>query len=129
MVNYEVVLASGEVVQANAKTYSDLFIALEGCSNNFGIVTHLDWPTSKQGQMWGGGWFCGSSAVPQVIQAFNGLAASVTPDEHAHLIAGTSFTAGTETAVSDIYRSSNVVAAPSLKPYTQTHRLYQLTAP
>lgn len=39
VVNYQVVLASGQVVNANATSNSDLFWALKGGSNNFGIVT------------------------------------------------------------------------------------------
>ncbi|KAF2470805.1 FAD-binding domain-containing protein [Lindgomyces ingoldianus] len=44
VVNFSVVLASGEVVQANAQTNPSLFQALKGSSNNFGIVTHITLP-------------------------------------------------------------------------------------
>ncbi|XXG98487.1 hypothetical protein Hte_004811 [Hypoxylon texense] len=54
VVNYEVVLASGEIVNANPNTNSDLWIALRGGGNNFGIVTRFDLCTFEQGQMWGG---------------------------------------------------------------------------
>jgi hypothetical protein len=39
IVNYEVVTASSKVIQVNAQSHSDLFWALKGGSNNFGIVT------------------------------------------------------------------------------------------
>ncbi|KAK1466104.1 FAD binding domain-containing protein [Colletotrichum cuscutae] len=42
VVNYEVVLASGEIVNANASADSDLWRALKGGSSNFGIVTRFD---------------------------------------------------------------------------------------
>lgn len=42
VVNYEVVLASGEVINANASCHSDLWRALKGGSSNFGIVTRFD---------------------------------------------------------------------------------------
>ncbi|KAH8890548.1 FAD-binding domain-containing protein [Thozetella sp. PMI_491] len=51
---YEVVLASGEVVYATAGSYSDLWLALKGGSNNFGIVTRVDLPTFEVGTVWGG---------------------------------------------------------------------------
>ncbi|KAI4237076.1 MAG: hypothetical protein LQ349_002123 [Xanthoria aureola] len=51
---YEVVLASGEVVYATANSYQDLWLALKGGSNNFGIVTRFDVATFPQGLMWGG---------------------------------------------------------------------------
>lgn len=42
VVNYEVVLASGEIINANASANSDLWSALKGGSSNFGIVTRFD---------------------------------------------------------------------------------------
>ncbi|KAK7942638.1 FAD binding domain-containing protein [Apiospora aurea] len=44
VVDYELVLASGEIVHANATARSDLFRALKGGGSNFGIVTsfHLE---------------------------------------------------------------------------------------
>ncbi len=42
VVNMEVVLSSGEVVNANSTSSSDLFVALKGGQNNFGIVTRWD---------------------------------------------------------------------------------------
>ncbi|KAK7994443.1 hypothetical protein PG991_016031 [Apiospora marii] len=41
VVNYEVVLASGEVVHANRQENADLFVALRGGGNNLGIVTRF----------------------------------------------------------------------------------------
>ena len=45
VVNYEVVLADGTIVNANSKSNSDLFWALKGGSSNFGIVTRFDMET------------------------------------------------------------------------------------
>ncbi|GIZ46194.1 hypothetical protein CKM354_000933000 [Cercospora kikuchii] len=42
VVNFEVVLASGETVNANASSHSDLWRALKGGGSNFGIVTRID---------------------------------------------------------------------------------------
>jgi FAD/FMN-containing dehydrogenase len=50
VVNYEVVLASGEILNANASANSDLWRALKGGGSNFGIVTRFDveaFPASK----------------------------------------------------------------------------------
>ena len=118
MINYEVVLASGQIVQANTQINHDLFIALKGGSNNFGIVTRFDLPTFVQGQMWGGDIFYSASAVPQIFQAFNDFAATTSPDEQAHVIAATNWSNGTETGVSSIYHATPIVAPPSLKPFT-----------
>jgi FAD/FMN-containing dehydrogenase len=42
VINYEVVLASGTVISANASVHSHLWRALKGGSSNFGIVTRFD---------------------------------------------------------------------------------------
>ncbi|XDG00627.1 hypothetical protein ABKA04_000242 [Annulohypoxylon sp. FPYF3050] len=54
VLNYEVVLASGEIVNANAHEHTDLWRALRGGGNNFGIVTRYDFRTFEQGPFWGG---------------------------------------------------------------------------
>lgn len=42
VLNYEIVLASGEIQNVNKTHSSDLFMALKGGSSNFGIVTKFD---------------------------------------------------------------------------------------
>ena len=39
---YEIVLAGGNVVYATESSYPDLWLALKGGSNNFGIITRFD---------------------------------------------------------------------------------------
>ncbi|KAL8897625.1 MAG: hypothetical protein Q9192_002479, partial [Flavoplaca navasiana] len=54
VVSYEVVLSSGRIVVASAQQHTDLFKALRGGGNNFGIVTQFILRTFKQGNIWGG---------------------------------------------------------------------------
>ncbi|KAK8083902.1 hypothetical protein PG996_002683 [Apiospora saccharicola] len=55
VVEYEVVLADGSIVVADAKgDHADLFRVLKGGSNNFGIVTRFTMRTFPAGPMWGG---------------------------------------------------------------------------
>ncbi|KAF6812655.1 6-hydroxy-D-nicotine oxidase [Colletotrichum plurivorum] len=54
VVNFEVVLASGEIVSANRETNADLHKALKGGSANFGIVTRVDIQTVDVVELWGG---------------------------------------------------------------------------
>ncbi|KAJ4858133.1 FAD binding domain-containing protein [Trichoderma breve] len=42
ILNYEIVLASGEIVNANATSYPDLFKALKGGNTNFGIASYSE---------------------------------------------------------------------------------------
>ncbi|GME33896.1 FAD binding domain containing protein [Neofusicoccum parvum] len=52
--NFEVVLASGEIVNANKDVNADLWQALKGGSNNFGIVTRIDLKTFDNPGIWAG---------------------------------------------------------------------------
>jgi hypothetical protein len=54
VVNYEVVLADGSVVEVNKTSYPDLFWALKGGSSNFGLVTRFDVETIKSPLVWAG---------------------------------------------------------------------------
>ncbi|KAF2657849.1 FAD-binding domain-containing protein [Lophiostoma macrostomum CBS 122681] len=50
--NFEVVLADGAIVNANARSYSDLFWALKGGGPNFGIITRFDLYTIPVRDIW-----------------------------------------------------------------------------
>jgi hypothetical protein len=52
--NFEVVLANGDIINANAAAHSDLWTALKGGSGNFGIVTRFDMYTFPAHDLWGG---------------------------------------------------------------------------
>ncbi|TGJ88404.1 hypothetical protein E0Z10_g329 [Xylaria hypoxylon] len=52
--NYELVLANSSIVNANAKENPDLFWALKGGSNNYGIVTRFDVKTFPLSKVYGG---------------------------------------------------------------------------
>ncbi|KAI3319739.1 putative FAD-binding oxidoreductase [Xylariaceae sp. AK1471] len=54
VVNFEVVLANGSLVNANAESNSDLMWALKGGANNFGIVTRFTMSTYPIHDVWGG---------------------------------------------------------------------------
>lgn len=69
--NFEVVLATGEVVNANAEENSDLHQALKGGSANFGIVTRFDMQGFKAGNLWGGTMMYPKSLTQQHIEAYH----------------------------------------------------------
>jgi len=52
--NYEIVLANSSIVYANKTSNSDLFWALRGGGNNFGIVTRFDMQTIPARRIYGG---------------------------------------------------------------------------
>ncbi|MCJ1314163.1 hypothetical protein MMC25_007843 [Agyrium rufum] len=54
VVNFELVTASSKIYQVNEMTHPDLFWALKGGSNNFGIITRYDLKTYETGTIFGG---------------------------------------------------------------------------
>ncbi|KAI1346844.1 FAD-binding domain-containing protein [Xylaria sp. FL0043] len=54
VVSFEVCLASGDIIRANSKENTDLWKALRGGGNNFGVVTRFDLRTFPQKPFWGG---------------------------------------------------------------------------
>ena len=68
VVNYEIVLADGSVVEANKTHYSDLFWALKGGSSNFGLVTRFDLETIKSPKVWAGTHTVSSEYVDQFLE-------------------------------------------------------------
>ncbi|KAH8767367.1 putative oxidoreductase [Diaporthe sp. PMI_573] len=54
IVNIEVVLANGSVINANEKENASLLWGLRGGTNNLGVVTRVDLQTFGQGDLWGG---------------------------------------------------------------------------
>lgn len=54
VLNWEVVLADGSIVNANKDTNKELWKSLKGGSCNFGIVTRIDMQAIKTGHLWGG---------------------------------------------------------------------------
>jgi FAD/FMN-containing dehydrogenase len=70
IVNFEVVLASGEIVNANASSRLDLFTALKGGQNNFGIVTRFDLKAFPASKLWGGRIVYAPAAATDLLTAF-----------------------------------------------------------
>ncbi|KAK7959133.1 uncharacterized protein PG986_003987 [Apiospora aurea] len=54
VVNFEVVLANGTIIDANASDNSDLYQAMKGGQSNFGIVTRFDMQAFEAPKLWGG---------------------------------------------------------------------------
>ncbi|KAI0106766.1 FAD-binding domain-containing protein [Daldinia grandis] len=84
VVNYEVVLADGSVVEANRGTNPDLFLVLKGGSNNFGIVTRFDMTTFNASNIWDGNITFPRSATDTLVEAFVDFTKNLAlnPDDH-----------------------------------------------
>ncbi|KAL4746739.1 hypothetical protein BDW72DRAFT_184240 [Aspergillus terricola var. indicus] len=67
---YEVVLASGKIVRATAQSYPDLWRALKGGSNNFGVVTRFTVRCFPSTKIWGGFIYAPNSQSTKALIAF-----------------------------------------------------------
>jgi hypothetical protein len=105
VVNYEIVLASGEIVNANAESNPDLFAALKGGGCNFGIVTRYDLQAVDQGEMWGGKLFYFEPSFHGQIQALAEYLHSPKPDTDIHICLSFGFAAamGAILCMNDIF--------------------------
>jgi FAD/FMN-containing dehydrogenase len=116
--NFEIVLFSGLKVNANAKDHSDLWLALRGGSNNFGIVTRYDLITVPYQNMWGGMILYADDASPTLLSAFHTL--NTNYDEYAALILSFSYVSGAGYFVSANLEYTKAQAnPPSLRPFTE----------
>ncbi|ESK86560.1 fad binding domain-containing protein [Moniliophthora roreri MCA 2997] len=52
VLNYEVVLSNGSIIEVNESSHPELHWALKAGSTNFGIVTRFDMPTFPLSRMW-----------------------------------------------------------------------------
>ncbi|TWU72443.1 hypothetical protein ED733_003537 [Metarhizium rileyi] len=89
--NFEVVLSSGDTVDANATSNTDLYWALRGSGgSNWGIVTRFDLMSFEQGDLWTQSLiFNGMSANQTLLPMMNKLAAkdlATDPGAHTYFV-------------------------------------------
>jgi FAD/FMN-containing dehydrogenase len=111
--NYEIVLASGQVINANVDDHKDLLIALRGGGNNFGVVTRTEVRAFEQGRMWGGGIFYDISTASQHVTALYNLNRDPKYDEYATVIQSFGYAPGLGLGVGNNYEYTKPVASPS----------------
>lgn len=86
MINLQIVLSSGQIVNANARENADLWVALRGGGNNLGIVTRFDFRTFEQGPLWGGNVFYFPGSFPSQIVALVGEITKPDASDATHLM-------------------------------------------
>lgn len=91
VLSYEVVTASGIIISVSQTSFPDLYWALRGGGNNFGIVTQFNVQAIPQGQMWGGMRTYLEPSFPALIEAYINLGRSAKKDGKAHQILSFAF--------------------------------------
>ncbi|KAI3319101.1 FAD-binding domain-containing protein [Xylariaceae sp. AK1471] len=121
VVNYQIVLASGEIVNANANDHPDLWKALRGGGNNFGVVTRFDLRTFKQGALYGGSLFYFAPSFPSEIQALvtELQKPNATPETHLMISIGFAAPFGPDPMCQNqVYYTQAVEKPEVLEPFT-----------
>ncbi|TVY62856.1 Bifunctional solanapyrone synthase [Lachnellula suecica] len=122
--NYEVVLAGGRIVNANREENPDLWLALKGGINNFGIVTRFDLLAFPQADFWGGMIVWDDSAVPQLLSALAALD-TADYDEFAALILSMAFVSSSGFIASGTIQYTKPEAnPPTFQPFTSAMPQY-----
>ncbi|GKZ23469.1 hypothetical protein AbraIFM66951_008503 [Aspergillus brasiliensis] len=86
VVDFEIVLANGSVTHANAHDHQDLFWALKGGANNFGIVTTATLKTYPMGPVWGGIKWYAIDQLPAIMDALHEYQTTPNKDPYANLM-------------------------------------------
>ncbi|TVY83940.1 Bifunctional solanapyrone synthase [Lachnellula suecica] len=118
IVNYEVVIASGAVINANKLENRDLWHALKGGSSNFGVVTRLDISTFPQDKFYGGVVVADYSTLNSQLEGFSNLLANFDP--HAALMISISWSASKGYFIFDnVEYTKDITDPPIMMPFTQ----------
>ncbi|KAF7559912.1 hypothetical protein G7046_g4250 [Stylonectria norvegica] len=120
---YQVVLADGSIREVSYKSsYSDLYWALRGGGNNFGIVTRFDLATYPQGDLWAGAqtFIYSEETATSINNAFYNLAINSPTDPYAQIIIAYAYaqSIGTYVIASDLQYGKPMANPPILKNFT-----------
>lgn len=119
MVGLELVLASGEIVQANRTVNSDLYRAVLGGSNNLAIVTRFEMEAFEPpAQIFGGRAVTTLDNIEKLFTAlYDTASGEMEGSEDAHVIWAVGHTTGMELAVTQIFDLKGRNNSLVLKPY------------
>ncbi|OSS44887.1 hypothetical protein B5807_09374 [Epicoccum nigrum] len=113
VVNFQVVLADGSIVNANKTSNADLFRALKGGSSNFGIVTRYDMETFGNEDLWGGIVTYPASTADHHFKALVNFGLNPDRDPNAALIVFQGYSTASPT---DVVRAAFDYTRPVTRP-------------
>ncbi|KAM0263967.1 hypothetical protein ACHAQJ_001002 [Trichoderma viride] len=121
--SFEVVLADGSIRQVNySSPYSDLYWALRGGGNNFGIVTRFDLAAYPQGDLWAGSntFLYTNETATAINNAFYYLGINAPSDPYAQVIIAYAYAQSEDVFViaSDLQYAKPVANPPILQNFT-----------
>ncbi|RYP42180.1 hypothetical protein DL768_010379 [Monosporascus sp. mg162] len=125
VIEFEVVLASGEVAIANAGENSDLWNALKGGLNNFGVLTSFKMKTFQSGNIWGGLVYYIPDTFSQLLQNACDFVHNET-DEDTHIMCSASYGFGHRVVTCAMYHTRGEENPPSLHRFTALEPQFNL---
>ncbi|KAL8751799.1 MAG: hypothetical protein Q9199_006180 [Rusavskia elegans] len=117
VVNFEMVLANGSITNANASHNQDLFKAMKGGANNFGIVTTFTLKTYSINQIWGGIKSYSLDQLPALFTAMQEYQSNPKKDLYANLMLQAFTTNASVGAVLNMVYLKPVVNASAFAPF------------
>ncbi|KAF2648110.1 FAD-binding domain-containing protein [Lophiostoma macrostomum CBS 122681] len=108
----EIVLANGTVATASSSKNADLFKALKGGTNNFGVVTRFDAKLYPQKPFWGGTIVQPATNKEALFDFFVKFTNSSTYDPYAALITNFAWLEGIPSVINDVVYTNGDVAWP-----------------
>ncbi|KAJ9626251.1 hypothetical protein H2203_003883 [Taxawa tesnikishii (nom. ined.)] len=129
VITFEMVTAAGEVLTVSQDTHPELWRALKGGSNNFGIVTAFEVHCFEQGPLWMGNYYYKYEKGSALLAAFHELAtAGDCYDEYASVILSAAFKADIGSlCVGAVRHTGGDATAVSLKKFRETESTYSDT--
>ncbi|KAF9772511.1 hypothetical protein IL306_009775 [Fusarium sp. DS 682] len=105
LTNDKVVLANGIIVTTSAKSYPDLYWALRGGGNNFGLVVKFNLKTISlpKGEMWGGSRVYTEGKFPEVTDALFNIIKNSERDPKAGLWVAWGYYEGNQISIPTMY--------------------------
>jgi len=118
------VFADGSINEVTLSTHPDLYFALRGGGNNFGIVTRFDLATFPQGDLWAGSetFIYSNDTSTSLNNAFFWLNTNGPSDPFAQVILAYAYVQSLDTyvIVSDLQYGKPVEHPPILQNFTAT---------
>lgn len=120
--------ASGAILQVNAQSYPDLYFALRGGGNNFGIVTRFDFYAYPQALMWGGSLLYNITESSAILNAFVNFGYNVSSDPDAALILAYAYSQGQFFVVVDLEHALPKPNPPIFSEFLSAPHLFDTLA-
>ncbi|KAJ5576442.1 FAD linked oxidase N-terminal [Penicillium sp. DV-2018c] len=127
--SFEVVTASGLIVTASEKSYPDLYWALRGGGNNFGLVTKYNLYTIPAPTLYGGARIFLETEFPDVVNAWYNAINNASVDPYAQQYVAFLSNSGMNLATAELTYTKNVSDAEIFKQYRSIPAISDTSSP